>query len=1480
VAASGREADPLVVLSSVAGAGGHIDAVGDTGAAGEQHRRMRAGVRARVAEATRRAGRGFRRISPAGLTALLCAGAFGPVVVALPGSGAQIAASVGVLGSVGANVLTSLVEEVVDRLRADGRSPAQAEIEQALAQRIEEVLQSGGTPAASLRSEVAAVLREIGAVRAVLEEVVETGDVELQYEVALAFTTLSEKFDDFGFLLTDVREAVALILGRLVETEAERRADSERLRWQSTQLRLLREDISRLDRHAGTESDGRGGSAAEAPRWTGCPYQGLWPFETEHSEVFYGREHLSAELVGKLAECLSGRSIVVVTGASGAGKSSLLRAGLIPMLAHGALGFGSEEWPRVLLTLTRAPLEELAIQLAVLGGTDVASVRRDLAEDPGQAHLLVRRALLAHLRASPDGAGAVRERLMLVVDHFEKIFTFGDDETGRGEAERQAFITALGAAAGTPCGPADTPPALVVLSVRGDFWERCAAYPQLTDALRDGQFVVGPMSEPELRRAITGPAAAARLEIEAGLVDDILAELRAAGTTGGYEAGALPLLSQAMLLTWENRTGDRLTRRGYGLSGGVAHAVRTSADGVYEGLDAPRQAVAAEVFRRMVVISADGRLARRTMRREDLYAGRPAEQIADVDAMLGAFTDRRLVILSQAAAEIAHDVLLTAWPRLSAWVEEDRRSLLVRQRLGDAARYWSESGQDDSALYRGARLAEAREWAAGRTDLTALEDRFLRASTAAAETALMAECRRVRRLRRLVAGQAALLVVALVAATVAFQERGTARERQAEAVSRARAAESALAGRADPRRAMMLAVLAWRTSPTVEARGAVLSAQMLAHAGQFGDTEGSSSVAISPAGDLVVTGGVDGAIRLWDARTHRQRASLRGRANVATVMRFSPDGTMLAASTADGHVAVWATSDGRALASPRWPALKPVAWRPDGQALALACAAPGGVVVLRQWDPRSGRLLTEFPAPGTGTPGTRAGLLSGLASSLAYSPDGEEIAIGHADGTAALYRLRDGRRIATLRGHADPSEVRVAFSPDGTLATGGVIDGRVLFWDASGRSRGAASRQVSDPVGALAFAGTDRLIAVGGDRKVRIWDLRQHSWDTDSFARPAGGTLLDVGVSTDGRLIAAAGPAGSTVLWRRANTWLNTTGDDAAMTGVAFDHSGERLAAVDGRGGVSTWDVTGLPPKPLLTAPSNAALGKTGVAYDRDGALAATSKDTVRLFDTAGRERADLHVGRGLAAAAVAFSPDGTLLAATAIPTGTLTGGGNAVYVWDARTLRRRGVIDLGTYRSDRLAFSPDGARLLAAATAHAAQNPGRTDSLVRIWRTTDLAAERSLPTGQDQVVGISVSHDGRTLATAGSGRVIKLWDLPTGRLRRTFADHPSSIRDVAFSPDDRTLATGTQGDTVIRLWNVSTGRHVADLTGHLGVLNRLAFSPHGNLLATASVDGSVGVWDTDPSLTTRRICAALAGPTLTGEWKALGVKPQAAPCR
>ena len=272
------------------------------------------------------------------------------------------------------------------------------------------------------------------------------------------------------------------------------------------------------------------------------------------------------------------------------------------------------------MTPTKDPLTELAARLAAVGGPDALAVRDGLARHPDQAHLAIRSAVLAAAARRDEEAptpGDSDARLVLIVDQFEQVFTLNPDLGG--EDTRQAFITALCSAAENPAGPGQVPPALVVIAVRGDFWDRCAAVPELVGALQDGQFVVGPMTESELRVAITGPAEAARLRIDPGLTETILGDLRVAG--GDRSAGVLPLLSQAMALTWEHREGDRLTSRGYAQAGGVSHAVQTGADRAYDALPAGLQALAPDVLRSMTVASRDGGHARRPVTRATCIPG-------------------------------------------------------------------------------------------------------------------------------------------------------------------------------------------------------------------------------------------------------------------------------------------------------------------------------------------------------------------------------------------------------------------------------------------------------------------------------------------------------------------------------------------------------------------------------------------------------------------------------------------------------------------------------------------------------------------------------------------------------------------------------------------------------------------------------------------------------------------------------------------
>ena len=611
------------------------------------------------------------------------------------------------------------------------------------------------------------VLREIDAGGTAFRAAIEAGDEELEHEVLTAAETVSAEFGEMEFLLADLARAAGEI--------------QDSLGGQGAELRAAIEQVGAAVRRRAGHPRGTGGHGAahaavdcpapggrgRGPRWTGgCPYRGLLPYGQAHEAVFFGREQLTAALAGSLVQS----GLVMLTGASGAGKTSLLQAGLVPALARGVQVPGSASWPRISMTPGTGPLTELAAQLARLGGRDPAVIRDGLADAPGDAHLL--------LSEIAQAAGA--SRLVLIIDQFEQVFAAGDDEAG---LERAAFVEAVRAAATRPAGPRAEPPLLAVIAVRGDYWDRCAAYPQLVPFMERDQIVVGPMTEAELRRVITGPAEASGLAVEPGLADAILADLRSAGEQTPGRA-VLPLLSQAMTATWEHRQGDELTRQAYldaGDGAGIARAVEVSAETAYGGLTEDQQAIAREVFRRLTGTGPDRRPARRAVSISDLRAGRAAAQWPQISAVLEAFARHRLVVLDAGRAEIAHDVLLQAWPRLRGWLAEDETSMILYGQLAEDTARWRASGGDRALLYRDVQLAAAgqaaRVWAGdpGRyPPLGTGEAEFLRASGRAAA--------RGRRRRQALAGLVTVVVVAVLAgAGVAVKDARTTAARQSTA---------------------------------------------------------------------------------------------------------------------------------------------------------------------------------------------------------------------------------------------------------------------------------------------------------------------------------------------------------------------------------------------------------------------------------------------------------------------------------------------------------------------------------------------------------------------------------------------------------------------------------------------------------------------------------------------------------------------------
>ncbi|MGW3961506.1 nSTAND1 domain-containing NTPase [Amycolatopsis sp. NPDC005003] len=1102
-----------------------------------------------------------------------------------------------------------------------------------------------------------------------------------------------------------------------------------------------------------------------------APYLGLASFQPEDADRFFGRRDLLEEVCGRLAES----PFLAVFGASGSGKSSLLRAGLLPAVWRGDIASG-EAWSTMLLTPGTRPVEQLAIHLADLGGISAASTATDLRADPGAVRVLLRQVL--------DGR-AETVRLVIVVDQFEELFTLCRDED-----ERRAFVDCLLTAAG------EHGPARVVLGVRADFYARCAQYPALVTALRDRQVLVGPMDADDLRAVVREPAVRAGLTVENALVEAVVADT-------ADEPGALPLMSHALVETWKRRSGGRMTLAAYRQAGGLRGAIARTADRVFDEFDPGEQQVARDVFLRLTALGEGTEDTKRRVARSELLDRAGAESVAKVLARL---TEERLVTVGGDTVEVAHEALIRSWPRLRAWLAQDREALLAHRRLTETVAEWERHDRDDDLLYRGARLTAWRD--DPRQRLNDAEREFLSLSFRVADRERRTRRRRTRAaFGFFVTATAVVTVLAVLASMLA----GKNAEERELAYSRQLVADARTQAQLDPELGLLLAREAYRVRPGAETEAALRQAAVDSHvrAGFTGHQGKITGVAFTSDGTHLVTSGADGALRVrtWaGGQVSGEPVVLRGHRGEVWAPVFSRDGTRVAGAGVDGVVSVWDWRSGKAvLLRGHQDAVWAVSFSPDGQRVASA----GQDGTIRVW-----------PVDGVGEPEVLRGH-DGRVLGVAFSPDGRTLASSGGDGTVRIWPLDHPGAPIVLTGHTSSVEM-VQFSPDGRYLATASTDGTARLWNATGAGDPVVLGSHDGTAEGVAFSPDGRMVAsTGDDGTIRVWNTATRALPT--VLRGHRGTVWAAAFSQDGKSLVSVSDDGTARVWdlEPAADLVVLRGHTGKLCCAAFSPDGRRVVSAGKDGTLRFWDLSGRTDPRVL--PGGGPM--THVAWSPDGAkvLGVAEDGMVRVWPADGG--ADPVVLRGLGdkAPQATFSPDGRRVA--------VANGSDVLPVWDStgagKPMELRAPVTGYLY----VDWSQDGKRLAAST------NTGQ----IVVWDLARPGEPVVLHGHRGAVWQLAFSRDSTHLASAGNDGSVRVWRTADPGDPLVLTGHQGLVWSVAFSPDGRSVIT-SGNDGTVRRWSLDRPGEALVFRGFRTSVKSAGMSADGRYL-TAHDDGTVRTW-------------------------------------
>ncbi|GAB1544249.1 hypothetical protein NUACC21_69250 [Scytonema sp. NUACC21] len=1101
-----------------------------------------------------------------------------------------------------------------------------------------------------------------------------------------------------------------------------------------------------------------------------CPYKGLEcfdfnpeaPEQAKDPDFFYGRSHLTKQLLDKVENS----NFLAVLGASGSGKSSVVRAGLLYQLYLGERIPNSTQW-KIYKPFTPGehPLQSLAEVFLKPTVTPEEFIE-----------------LIASVKAP---------RVVLVIDQFEEVFTLCQNKN-----ERQEFFECLMAAVDRLGNKL-----CLVVIMRSDFQGNCAEqeYAGLVTKIDRNLVRVMPMKPEELREAITQPAEQVGIAIENPLVDKMIADVKG-------EAGGLPLLQYALTELWKQRPLKRWTLSDYYDIGGVEKALEKRADEVYESLSNEEQLVAKRIFLELTYLG-DVANTRRRIHKQDLVNRQQTNTplLERVIQKLAA-PETRLITTDKGSKpgdvilDIAHEALIRYWQKLHGWVREYRAAMEIERKIEAEAKEWEKRGKPDNYLLQEARLVEAEDYLENYRHLGLLDSIALE---------FIEESQRRREIERQEKER------------VAFLERTLAEKEQA-------LIEATLPEQAERVLSLLPTQPSNALKQSIELMGQNLEKlpdkiltsiqtnlltvmNTVRVSNRFWGHEGSVvSVAISTDGKTIVSGSDDGTVRLWDNIGNPISPPLRGHQGYVSSVAISIDAKIIVSGGKDGTVRLWnnggnpickpllghqgcvrtvaMSSDGKIIASGGddktvrlWNSAgnficKPLRGHKD-YVKALAISPDGKVIVsagadntVRLWD-STGNLIS------TPLHGYKDYLIS-----VILSADGKmTIVTGSKDGVVRLWDSAGNPIGKPLRGH-EAYVNAVTISTDGKMIVSGSADNTVRLWDISGNPIGIPLRGHQSFVNAVAISSDRKIIVSGSDDKtVRLWDV-----SGNLIGEPLCGHedyVNAVAIGSDGKIIVSASADSTVRLWDSTGNPIGKPlrGHEDDINAVAISSDGKLVVSGGADSTIRLWDRTGKPiGKPLCGHERSV----NSVAISAKGKIIVSGSDdkTVRLWDSIGRSIGKPFRGHKGYVKSVAISADGK----------TIVSGGadSTVRLWDTASNPISTPLRGHEYFVNAVAISADGKMIVS----------GGADGTVRLWDGAGDSIGEPLRGHEGSVISVTISADGQMIVSGGADGTVRLWDSTGIPIGEPLRGHESSVISLVTSVDGKMIVSGG-ADGTVRLW-------------------------------------------------------------------------------